>query len=197
MKDPQYLDLRRRLYRFQLEDILRKKGEGIVSTMWGVKRPHLDEFINFAFSYFRIVAVWSAGQPSYVEKICEIIFRDHRPPHLIYTSDDCVTALDGYFEKPLQRMFSSTPSIASMMDHSNTFMVDDRPWTFRQNPHNGILIPRYTPHSDESSSSDIDPYWLLSDNQALPELIDWFSQPEVMSARDVRYLDKSNIFSGY
>ena len=28
--------------------------------MWGTKRPHLDEFLLFCFSYFKHVCVWSA-----------------------------------------------------------------------------------------------------------------------------------------
>jgi len=59
-------------------------------VMWGTTRPHLKEFLIFCFNYFKIVVIWSAGQADYVKSICDKIFVDLQPPHIIYANEKCV-----------------------------------------------------------------------------------------------------------
>jgi hypothetical protein len=187
-KNPQLLDIRKRAYRIQLGDTL-DNNRWKPLDIWGVTRPNLDEFLCFCFKYFRIVAVWSAGQSKYVESICDFIFRDIRPPHIIYSWPDCEKDTpDGHIEKPLQKMIDCEPHIKKYMSLTNTFVIDDRYSTFANcNLGNGVLIPPYSPHPTVEALRQQEP--------SLLELKRWFTRPEVVMSKDVRKLDKSKIFS--
>src|SRR5437763_151797 len=52
-------------------NILMDRNNGGSATMWGVKRPYLDTFLNFCFSYFKLLIVWSAGTYEYVHTIVQ------------------------------------------------------------------------------------------------------------------------------
>ncbi len=188
-RNPHLLDIRQRTYHFFLEDVGGRKGEGEQWEVWGITRPHLTEFLTFCFSYFRVVAIWSAGQKQYVEAICDYIFQDIKRPHLIYSFYDCenIHSRDFPISKPLLKMIESEPHLQSYMSLSNTFVVDDRRSTFEKvNPYNGILIPEYSPRLTLES--------LRENDTALISLRNWFQRPEVMAAPDVRTLNKSRIF---
>lgn len=185
LSDPKLISLRDRCYYFTIED-LGKPGQGTKYDFWGVTRPHIDEFLIFCFSYFKIVAVWSAGKRPYVEAIVDHIFRDLRPPHLIYTHDDIITGPGGYVEKPLLKMIDHNKIFRNNMSLNNSLAIDDNPSTFSRNIGNGVLIPEYNPQLTIQS--------LQADDQALIQLMKWLMQPEVMKAKDVTVLDKNKIF---
>lgn len=186
LKDPQLLPLRSRTYYITIED-LEKPGIGTKYDFWGVTRPHVKEFLLFCFSYFKIVAVWSAGQRPYVEAIVDDIFRDLPKPHIIFSHDDVDVGPGGRIEKPLNKMIESHPVLRRFMSLQNTLAIDDNCSTFRNNNENGILIPAYDPALSVSAMGRDDP--------TLLQLKYWLLQPEVVSARDVTTLDKSTIFT--
>lgn len=179
-KDPRLIDIRNRSYIVNMVDVLNNKGMGNKSSLWGVTRPHLHEFINFIEQYFDSICVWSAGRHEYVIAVCDEIFTDFNKPEAVYTYDHC-DAHNGHIIKPLGKIHNTV-----FGDH-NTFMVDDRKTVFHNNPDNGILIPSYEPRE---SISD-----LRGDDTRLLELITWFQKPEVMQSKDVRTLDKNTIFA--
>jgi hypothetical protein len=185
LTDPSLLALRRRTY-YSVIDDLNAPGTGTKFDYWGITRPHLNEFLLFCFSYFRIVAVWSAGQRAYVEGIVDHIFKDIRPPHVVFTHDDVIEEPDRIIIKPLEKMFNSNPILQKYMNFENTLALDDNISTFRDNPDNGILIPPYEPAPSINAMSRDDP--------ALLQLKAWLLQPEVADSPDVRTLDKSLIF---
>ena len=78
--DPKMIGLRRRSYVVTLDDVVERRGAGVKTQLWGVTRPHLEEFLIFCFSYYRVVAVWSAGKTKYVQAIVDHIFRDIPEP---------------------------------------------------------------------------------------------------------------------
>jgi len=186
LSDSKLISLRNRIYYFTIED-LEKPGVGTRYEFWGVTRPHLTEFLIFCFSYFKIVAVWSAGKRQYVEAIVDHIFRDIRPPHVIFTFDDVVIGPKGHIGKPLISMIDSNSVLLRYMSLQNTFAVDDNSMTFRDNEGNGILIPAYDPASNVNAMARDDP--------SLLQIKYWLLQPEVVKASDVTVLDKSKIFS--
>lgn len=160
---------------------------------WGAmisfKRPHLDEFLIFAFTYFDIVAVWSAGKPQYVEAVCREIFKDIRPPGVIFTSENCHTDEEGLMTKPLEHMLDEMHQderLRYRMRVDNTFFVDDRETSFSHNQENGILIPPYNPDSTIEQ--------LEKDDTTLVHLAKWFMIPEVVKERDIRNIDLTKIF---
>ena len=175
-----------------LEDVLEKKGKGTFLELWGIMRPHLKEFLIFCLSYFKIVVIWSAGRPQYVKDVSEIMFRDVGDPNVVYTSDECVEHVEYIgdekivtMRKPLSKLYND-PKLKGMLKPENTFIIDDRIYSFAEDPENGILIPPYNP--------DVTVESMLTDDQALLQLMFWFSKPEVKNSDDVRKLSKREIF---
>lgn len=186
LSDPQLLTLRNRTYIIKVED-LENPGQGTKYNFWGVTRPHVQEFLLFCFSYFKIVAVWSAGQRPYVEAIVDFIFRDLPKPHIIFSHDDIVIRPGGHIEKPLLKMISSNAVLSRLMSLQNTLAIDDNAGTFVNNLGNGVHIPEYEPVLNING--------LSKDEVSLLQLKYWLLQPEVVGARDVTVLDKSKIFT--
>ena len=178
------MQYRNRLYKLELLDVSTGSGAGQPSTYWGMTRPHLAEFLEFAFGYFENVIVWSAGTYQYVVTLAPILFRDVGRPAQVLTRNDTENSSDGDYSKPLRNVFEKVPS----MTFSNTLILDDKNTNFLHNPDNGVLIPRYHPTSDLEG--------LQMEDLALLQFKNWLTLPEVANSKDVRLLDKSNIFIG-
>jgi hypothetical protein len=152
------------------------------TKMWGTKRPHLDEFLLFCFTYFENVCVWSAGQRDYVHAMVDVLFEPFRKPDVVFTFDDCVKKNGEYWIKPLEKFFKRE---GDRIKPSSSFIIDDRSYTFEENHQNGILIPAYSPTSLEEIQKEED---------HLTRLQMWFLHPERRFSQDVRSLNKDQIF---
>jgi TFIIF-interacting CTD phosphatase-like protein len=151
--------------------------------LWGIKRPYLNEFLEFAFTYFKNVVVWSAGQEDYVHEMCKHIFKNFPCPDLIMTRKHCdYNEKDNSLFKPLTKLYQLLPDA----NQSYTIMIDDRDDVMSKNLNNGIVIPPYTPSLQNLSSIQKD------DN--LLKLINWFSSQHIMTSQDLQNLNKNNIF---
>lgn len=188
LSNPQLIPLRNRVYYMTIED-LEKPGIGSKYEFWGVTRPHIHEFLIFCFSYFKIVAVWSAGKRPYVEAIVDHIFKDIRPPHIVFTYDDIDIDSNGNIIKQLNKMINYDPIIKRNMSLANTFVIDDNALTFQLNENNGVTIPAYL----NNPVLNVDA--LGRDDPTLLQLKYWLLQPEVVNSTDISNLDKSNIFA--
>lgn len=193
LKDPHLLDLRKRIYVLNLEDVMTKTGAGQLDQFWGIMRPHLKEFLQFCFDYFHIVAIWSAGQYKYVHAVVDNIFRDLPRPHVVFSFNDLdIITSDHILQqeqikaKPLLKMIGGVDGLSQYMSLENTIVVDDRDTTFIQNQENGIKIPPYHP------SSTIENF--RRDDDTLLKLKSWLMRDEVIKATNVKLLDKSKIF---
>lgn len=185
--NPNLIDLRRRCYNLYLDDVVSTRGMGIKTEISGITRPHLKEFLQFCFRYFRFVIVWSAGQPKYVEAVVDFIFRDLQKPHLVYSYPTCDHVDSGYIYKPLTKIINAEPGLSSYMSLQNSFIIDNTRSTFANvNPSNGIHIPDYQPTLTIES--------LRQDDKALLQIMQWLMKPEVIISPDIRLLDKSRIF---
>ena len=185
--DPNLIDLRRRTYQITMDDVVYKNGAGVKTVMWGIVRPHVKEFLIFCFSYFKVVAVWSAGKRKYVDAIVDFLFKDIKRPHVIYNRDQCETTTDSVLVKPLEKMINDEPGLGKYMSLSNSFIIDDRRSVCESvNPDNGIEIPAYEPPFNVRT--------LRSDDIALKQLMMWLLNPDVMTSEDVRQLNKFNVF---
>lgn len=156
---------------------------GKKSPLWGITRPYLKQFLTFCFSFFDIVAVWSAGTKDYVKKVVSNIFRGIQRPHIVWARDKVLFNDKG--QKPIKKMINENESFKGIMRMDNTFFVDDNSYVFIENPYNGILIPEY--YRDGKTISN-----LRSNDIALLQLIKFFY--ELNGKQDVREIDKSNIF---
>ena len=72
--DPQNMDLRNRVYKITMDDVVSKRGAGDKTEMWGIFRPGVRQFLIDCFTYFKIVIVWSAGRRNYVHTIVDKLF---------------------------------------------------------------------------------------------------------------------------
>jgi len=186
MSDPNLLELRRRTYHLTI-DYVEKNEPPSIYHFWGVTRPYLEDFLKFCFSYFNIVAVWSAGTRPYVEAIVDHIFKDLYPikPHIVFTRDDCVKNAKGKYEKPLIKMIESHPILQQHMTLENSLALDDTPVTFKQNPDNGVQIPAYEPELTIEALSE--------DDDTLLRLKNWLLRHDVIHS-PVHILNKEEVF---
>jgi TFIIF-interacting CTD phosphatase-like protein len=184
-KDPKKIKYRKRLYKLTMENVVDEHGSGKRYQMWGITRPYLKNFLIFCFSYFKIVAVWSAGLPKYVDAMVNYIFRDLPDPHIVFARDKCVS-FNGKLIKPLTKMINDIPELHTVMSLKTTFVIDDRKSTFSKNANNGIKIPAYTP---EIKLEDFD-----QDDTCLYNLVQYFMKDKVRLSKDVQSLPK-NIYT--
>lgn len=181
--DPNYMNVRGRLYSVNLVDVNTPEGTGVVERHWGVKRPHLNRFLVYICKEFDYVCVWSAGLYKYVIEIANDIFHGIGKPYLIFTRDN-IPDPTGNYHKPLYQMLEH-PSLKGKVTMADTVFLDDRLANFLTCPQNGINIPRYDPFPNE----------VLNDDIALLQVEQFFRSTEFQNATDVRKLDKSKIFT--
>jgi TFIIF-interacting CTD phosphatase-like protein len=197
MTDPNKIDLRSRTFVMNIET---DRGSGKETILWSIKRPHLDEFLIFCLRYFKIIVVWSAGIYDYVHAVEKNIFT-HGEPHAVLTRINCHGSLHK-LEKPLWKMVKDLPELSEYIKYDeattsggptgsdifkNVIIIDDRIFSFSQNPNNGILIPPYDPVLTEEG--------IRKDDLSLLQIMEWLKTPEVMNSKDIRKVDKNGIFS--
>jgi hypothetical protein len=182
-----------RIYHFGIDDGGAKKGTGEVSETIGILRPGVEDFLSFCFEYFTKVVVWSAGTDQYVKAMVDRLFRDLHEPHMVYTRENCVKD-NQVFVKPLDILYKDDKS--GCLRPENTFVLDDKAWTFIKNDKNAIHIPVYEPHMHDDDDNPTYTLELLADeDDNLRKLQRWLEKPEVSNSKDVRKLDKSKIFT--
>lgn len=181
MNNPIYLKLRNRTYNFELT----APGYEQTKIMWGVTRPHLTQFLLFCLSYFKVFAVWSAGDKIYVDNVINQIFKYiNKKPYVVYSRDD-TSFPKGAPLKDLTLMMKDHQS-NGLMTLENTITIDDNRDAIRKNINNAIVIPFYNPQTIKDMEKD---------DKALLQIIEWLEKPEVMNANDIRTLNKDWIFT--
>lgn len=154
-------------------------------TVWFVKRPHLDSFLNFCFKHFETVSVWSAGIASYVEAVVAEIFKK-RKPHLVMTRSNVLNDSihkDVYaYSKPLMFYFERMPQAT----RENTILIDDRKSNSKYDPENIIHVPVYDVTQDADE--------IMQNDSTLPNLEEWLQRLE--EGKDIRCFDHSQAFVG-
>lgn len=186
--DPAIQRLRDRAYNFTIYDAADESGVGIAYTISGTLRPRLLEFLDYAYQYFKIVGICSAGRKRYVDKVVSEMFKDTpRPPDVLFTYEDCTPSYEGIMGKPLSKMINSHPILKKHMSLENTIIVDDYNHSFMENPNNGILIPPYNPSNNVVE--------ILGRDESLDLIRKWLNTPEVRHSTDIRKVPKDNIFS--
>lgn len=167
------LDVGDRLYTIDIHD-----NDGHYLT-WGIKRPYLKEFLNFCFSYFKNVVVWTAGTYEYGHAIVNAVFP--QKPHRIYTRDDCdlirVGPHKGQLSKPISKFD---------FDPATTFTLDDKVFTAIENSENLINCPAYEPVSKGKTIRDFDSVIGKDKDRYLQKLQTYFLSPKVIASSDVR-----------
>ena len=181
------LDMLRKLYMMRLVDVSNEPGEGEVTELAGIYRPYLRDFLEFCFDYFDHVVIWSAGKRKYVEKMCEFMFPLKKQPLVIFTYDDCEGDENDIIIKPLEKLYKHS-KCKDKLNEKNTIVLDDRCETFSVNKRNGIQIPEF---ESDMSVEDI----CNHPDTELLKLMAWLETDDVRKCKDVRRLNKKNIFS--
>ena len=181
------IEMRRKLYNMRIIDVSDIPGDGEVTDLAGIYRPYLKEFLEFCHGYFEGVVIWSAGKRKYVHKMCEYMFPLKKQPVHIFTYDDCEGDEDDFIVKPLEKLYK-LPKLKGKMNEKNTFVLDDRSETFSLNKRNGIQIPEF---ESDMSVEDI----CNHPDDELLKLMTWLSSDEVKQSKDVRKLNKNDIFN--
>jgi hypothetical protein len=167
-------------------------------TFWGVYRPGAIEFLNFAHQRFENVVVWSAGIKPYVDTICSQMMRGPgtKHPKLIYSREQCkYNPTQKNFHKPITHLADLVDKEGHSLniDPKKTLIIDDKQYTFVENPNNAILIPPFHPGRDHHrpTAREI----LDRSDRCLYQLMDWMNKPGILTAPDYRTLNKSYIFT--
>lgn len=193
--DPKRAHLRHRVYQIKIIDAGGERdppGTGTELVLYGIYRPYLREFIDFCFKYFKHVIVWTAGTKKYAKEMCNILFPFQKPTLVyseeetqfeIYEEEGMVTQ---YTRKSLRKLYTDPKLIDQGVNEKNTFILDDSDETFIFNKDNGILIPRYEANMTVRGIKEAD--------ESLLKLMKWLMKPEVRHSRDIRKLDKSEVF---
>jgi hypothetical protein len=167
-----------------------------------IKRPGIDEFLFFCKYVFKHVILWSAGQASYVYDIVKLVIDpqdcgifDH-----IYTAQDIVhSSVDentegfgaslrsaGYTTfstKPIEFISEKFPDVTL----DNSIIVDDLPCNFMPNPHNGVLIPAFSPQLNQLlSAAKNGVLENICDDYCLFSLLHYLADDEFLKSADVR-----------
>jgi hypothetical protein len=197
LTDPKLISLRNRIYHITIYNSKNDNSKNDnskndnskndkVYEYWGIVRPHINEFLLFCFSYFKVVAIWSAGERKYVEEIVAHIFKDLPKPHIIYARENTQISKNSVL-KSLDKLFNHNSIFKKYMNAKNTLAIDDNLTTFANNKGNGVGIPAFEPDLTIASMS--------KDDDTLLKLMYWLLQPQVISCDDVTKLDKSKIFT--
>lgn len=128
-----------------------------------IARPHLNEFLAYAFEKFDRVSVWTNATTDWFEQINKEILLSALPPEksfdFVWTRDQCVledviTTSNPPFcfpvtRKPLTKVWDQFPDT---YNRSNTFIVDNTPETYDHNIENAIAVKSFT--WDDSVATD-------------------------------------------
>lgn len=179
--NPQYDSIRDKMRVTKIVDIDDSfpSGNGHISIAVVILRPHIEEFINFILEYFDSISIWSAGHKRYVRAIESLLFH---PDNNIYTSKvkKILTRRDCN-EITSKSVLKDLASRGFNLEH--TIIIDDNETTFVNNPDNAIHIPIFVPKLNNPN-----------DDQSLLKIIEWVKRNNLKDCKDVRKVDKSNIF---
>lgn len=147
--------LKKRIFEIKLVDCVTPRGKGVIEYMKVLKRPGLDEFLEWCHNYFRVVIVNSAGKERYVEAIVDKIFHKDKHPYLVYHYDQC-NMDKGYAIKSIKSLYKANPELENIVPMNKMFALDDNDYTYEENPKNGILIKKYKPFKNLDNINEDD-----------------------------------------
>jgi len=158
----------------------------------GIFRPYYKQFLRFCLQYFKHVIVWSAGETEYVHAVVDKLFKDLPEPFAVFTRPDCVQENKRYI-KPLSKIFESLKEYD--ISGYNTFILDDNEHTFIKNPYNSIHIPAFDFDKYNNKCFTFNQYEnYLTNDECLRQVEMWMKKDYVLSCKDVKILDRTNLF---
>lgn len=142
-----------------------------------VKRPYLDNFLEFCFSNYQ-VAIWTTGGEEYAEAICNKIFKDTSKLEFIWSGKRCTPAFD-YVNNKTEFLKNLSKVKKKGYPLSRCLMLDNTPFKLQKNYGNLIHVQDF-----EGEQGDTE----------LLKLIKYI--PKFDHVVDVRSIEKRNWRSG-
>jgi TFIIF-interacting CTD phosphatase-like protein len=111
------------------------------------KRPYLEEFLNFCFSYFESVSIWTASAKEWTDQVFNKVLLNKNWKFRFVWCEKCnykfnyniSSSRDIKVIKRLQKVWNEYKD----MNYENTIIIDDNLSTIRKNINNSIHIPPY------------------------------------------------------
>lgn len=122
------------------EEPLDREGDFVVASYHVYTRPHLNEFLEFAFNEFD-VGVWTSAGHEYASDVVSAVFK-RATPLFLFSSRRCTLRRDlstGEYV-PVKRL-SKLKSLGYKLEH--IIAVDDTPEKHKENYGNLVQVPEY------------------------------------------------------
>ncbi len=176
-KHEDYDKVKDRIIKVVVPDISdnKPKGQGKMSEFMIIKRPYLNEFVDYLKQEKIETAVWSAGLDRYVRVLVHFLFEPDEDfdIDIIYSRVHCKFEGDNYVIKSLkERGFDTT----------KTIIIDDREEICKDNHLNSINISPYEPKFTMKS--------IMRTDTALKKIVDWMKEVDFKNAENVEDLNK-------
>lgn len=103
-------------------------------------RPGLTEFLDFVFTNFKTVNIWTAATKDYaIQIINKIMTKEQRQQLKFFNTRTHI--VNG--TKPLKMLFSNDKAKELGIFPNNTLMIDDKDSIAIYNPGNAIIVPKW------------------------------------------------------
>lgn len=116
------------------------------------RRPHLGEFLAFAFAEFASVSVWSNARAEWILPILEKIREEHGHPAFAFVRTRTRVRARGQHNGDLKKLKSV---FRDGRTRDNTLIVDDLPATYHQNYGNAVGISTWLGDPDDRELLDL------------------------------------------
>ncbi len=130
------------------------KHEKVFGFFHVYERPFLDEYLDFVFSKFTYVALWSSAKKIWVDKIVRTIpsLKKYQDKFLFIWSRERSSHLGQdaiKSTKPLKKIWRQSKYKKMGINSSNTLIMDDIPTNYRLNRGNGVFIKPFEYQHDD------------------------------------------------
>lgn len=115
----------------------------ILQTNYIHERPFLDTFFQYIFHKFERVSIWTHGTTDWYNTCYNHILWKFIPPgksfYKVITRDNGILPFEADCSKPLHKFYK----LCHYHNEKNTFILDDKPHTYKFNVANSIPIKPY------------------------------------------------------
>jgi len=110
------------------------------------ERPYIRQFLSFVFTKFETVSIWTNANISWFQKAYYEVLYKYMPEKKQFTYIFTNNRNNGIIRiKDLQYLYKKYPNT---FNKYNTFILDDTPYTYKNNPYNAIPIKSYSYNQD-------------------------------------------------
>jgi TFIIF-interacting CTD phosphatase-like protein len=131
------------------------------------KRPGLDKFIEFCFTHFQSVSLWTAGTQEYADFVARSIAPKGYQFLFVLSRMHCKDhpSIDGTLVKDMYDLWNSDIAKTFQINEENSFIIDDNEDYCSCNPKNAIVVKtwKYPFHAADFTFQSLMGYLSQSD----------------------------------